>query len=240
MAEYTTEDFKQAILSLFRSKLLILLITGIGFFGGMLYTVKNYAQHTYSADATISVVYGENLGQISGNTVISNYSGIATSKRVCDYAAILLDGEGLSGDQIKQMLEVSAEKNSSILKIRATNDSPRHAILVANAVAESFVTQMSVLTGSNTIQVIDAAVSAEIKDAKTGNHILLYCTAISFIVACVLIAISELISGTLRSVNQCIVSEGELLAVIPARKRHARQKASSGADGILTLFRKVG
>ena len=230
MVEYTIEDFKQVFLSLFRNKLFIILITGIGFFGGMLYTAKYPAEYLYSANATISVAFGENLGQISGSTVISNYSEIATSKRVCEYAATLLGGEGLSSEQIQKMVKISANNNSYILNISTRNESPRLAIIVANAVAESFVTQVSILTGSNTIHVIDAATSAEITDYVGSNRTRLLVTAIAFIAACLLIVITEFFSGTLRSVKQCIVSEGELLAVIPARKRSAMRKGQ-GARG---------
>lgn len=224
MAVYTTEDLKQAFLSVLRNKLLIILITGAGFFAGMFYTARQSTGRSYSATATISVAFGENLGQISGSTIITNYSEIAISKRVCEYAATLLDGEELSSDQIQQMIEISVENNSFMLKISARNDSPLRAILVANAVAESFVTQLSILTGSNTIQVIDAARTADLIDSDRSNSVRLIFTAIAFIAACALVIIIELLLGTLRSVKQCIISEGELLAVIPTGKLRSRHE----------------
>jgi len=209
---------KQVFLSLLRNKLLIILITGIGLFAGLLFTARRPAASQYDATAALSVAFGYDQGQISGSTVISHYSALVTSNRVCEYAASLLEGEGLTGSQIRRMVSISEGNSSYVLRISARSTSPRLAIMVANAVAEGFVAQVSVMTGNRTVRVMDAAVSAGIVDSNRSMSIRLLAPAAAFIIACVLVVLMEMYTRTLRSVKQCVVHEGELLAVIPLPK----------------------
>jgi len=218
MTELTTEDFEQIFLVLFQNKLLIALFTAAGLFAGLLYTAGQPEVYLYDASATVSVAFGSNLGPLSGSTVISNYADIVNSNRVSEYAATLLEGEGLTAQQIQRMVSISADNNSYLLRINARNHSPRIAILVANAVAESFVTQVSVITGSNSIQVLDHAASASSISFGGSSNVLVLAPAGALFIACMLVALLELRSGMLRSVKQCIVDDGELLAVIPKAK----------------------
>ena len=216
MNEYSPEDMKQVLLSLFRNKLLIVFITGAGLFAGLLYTARTPAVAEYRATVAISVAYGHDQGQIPGNTIISHYSEIITSDRVCRSAASLIEAENLTANQIRRMTEITEGDSSYVLWISARSDSPRLAILAANAVAESFVTQVSVMTGNRTVRVMDAARSADIVGTGGSMSLRLLAPAAAFIVACVAVILIEFYTRTLRSVRQCIVDEGELLAVIPA------------------------
>ena len=222
MNEYSSEDMKQVLLSLFRNKLLIVLITGAGLFAGLLYTALRPPAVEYSATATLSVAFGRDEGQVSGNSIITNYSGLATSDRVCQYAASLLEGEDLTVNQIRRMVHVH-EDSSYLLTISARNDSPRLAILAANAVAESFVTQVSVMTGNRTVRLVDSARSADIVDSGGRTSLLLLAPAAACILACVIVILTELYTRTLHSARQCAVDEGELLAVIPRINKAARR-----------------
>jgi len=213
---------KQVLLSLFRNKLLIVLITGAGLFAGLLFAAFRPAVVEYNAAATLSVAFGRDQGQVSGHSIITNYSGLATSDRVCQYAAALLEGENLTVNQIRRMVRIY-EDSSYLLIISARSDSPRLAILVANAAAESFVTQVSVMTGNRTVRVIDAARSADLVDSSGRMSIVLLAPGAAFILACVIVILTELYTRTLRSVRQCTVDEGELLAVIPRISRATRR-----------------
>ena len=215
MSEITVEDLKLMFLALFKNKLLISLFTLAGLNAGLLYSAEQPRGYLYDATATVSVTFGANLGQIPGNVVISNYAEIVTSNRVCGYAATLLAGEGLTERQIQRMIHISVSGNSHVLRISARSPSPRTAILVANAVADSFVTQVSILTGNNSIQVLDAARSAYIVPRREQLNVRIIAPIVAFAAACVLVALMELFSNKVRSVRQCIADDGELLVVIP-------------------------
>jgi len=217
---FSGEDLKQILMVLLRNKLLILLVTAAGLFTGLLYSARQpAAEYGYEATVTLSVAYGQNLGQITGNTVISSYSEIVTGSMVCERAAELLAGEKVTGEQIRRMISVSAGNNSYVLKISARNESPRLAILAANAVADSFIAQVSVITGSNTIQVLDQARTAEAVSLGGNISFRLLAPVAAFIMICVLLIAGELITDRARSVKQCLIDEGELLTVIPKVKR---------------------
>ena len=220
MSEITIEDQKQVVKVLFRNALLIVLVTMLGAFGGMVYMAKQPdTEYRYDATATLSVVFGQNLGQLTGSTVISNYRELLNSSLISDYAATLIEGEGITGDQIRKMVSASSGSNSFVLKITARSASPRNAILVANAVAESFVTQVPVLTGSNTIQVLDHARSVDIVKSGSSIDFRLIAPAGAFLMICAVLILFEIIGDKVRSVKQCITAEGELLAIIPKVKR---------------------
>ena len=225
MTEFTIADLMQVMLVLMKNKLLILLVTAAGLFAGLLYTTgQSSAEYEYDATATLSVAFGQNLGQITGSTVITNYAEIVTSNLVGEYAAFLLADENLSGEDIQDMVSVSTGSNSFVLRITARDASPRTAILVANAVAESFVMQVAVITGNNTIQVLDPARSADLIYSGGTRIIRIIAPAGAFVIVCGLLVVFEFLSGKIRSVKQCIVDENELLTVIPQVKlKKARQ-----------------
>jgi len=223
MTEFSAEDLKQLLLVLLRNKLLIILITAAGFFAGLLYTARQPdAEYSYEATATLSVVFGQSMGQITGSTIISNYTEIVTSNLITEYAASLLDEHGLTGEQIRQMVSISTGNSSFVQRITARSDSPRLAIIVANAVAESFVEKVSVITGSNTIQVLDHAGSADVIETGRNRYIRVIAPVAAFAAACLGLLVLELFDGSVRSVKQCIGAEGELLAVIPEVRRRKR------------------
>ena len=221
MHEITLEDLKTIILALFRNKLLIILVTIAGLCAGFLYHARQPVVYTYGATSIVSVVFdvSSNQGQISSVAIIANYAEIITSDRVCEYAAGLLADENITAEQVRSMVSTATRSNSYMLRITARNQSPRLAILVANAVAQSFVTQVSVITGNDSIQILDAAKSANISSSGGNKLIRILVPAGAFIAACLLVVVMELVMGKLRSVKQCVIDMGELLAVIPKAEK---------------------
>jgi len=222
MHEITLEDLKMIIIALFRNKLLITLFTIAGLCAGFLYYARQPVAYIYNATATVSVVFdiNSNQGQISSIDIIANYAEIITSDRVCEYAAELLKDEDIVAEQIRNMISTATRTNSYMLRITARNQSPRLAILVANAVAQSFVTQVSVITGNDSIQVLDPAKRTGMISSGRNSMIRLIAPVGAFGAACLLVAVMELSIGKLRSVKQCVTDIGELLVVIPkARKK---------------------
>jgi len=221
MREITLEDLKVLALAVLKNKLLIVLCMGAGFCAGMFYFARQPVSFSHSATATVSVVFdtGANQGQITGIAALANYAEIVTTDRVAAYAAELLEGEGLTALQIQRMITTASRVNSHILSITARSESPRLAILVANAVAESFVTQVSVITGNHSIQMLDAARAARIATWGRERDIVFLATAGALFAACALVVLLELAGGKVRSVKQCVDDMGELLAVIPKAGR---------------------
>ena len=214
----TVEDIKHALIKLLYNKLLIVFVTAAGLFAGLLYSANHSADLEYDATATVSVAYGQSFGPFTGAAVLTNYAEIVTSFRVSEYASKLLEGEGLTVEDIREMVNVTETGTSFVLKISARSDSPRTAILVANAVAESFVTQITQITGSTTISVLDYSRTAEIVYLDRSNIIIILAPAAAFIAVCAVLVLLRLISGKIWSLKQCVTDDRELLAVIPKVK----------------------
>jgi len=215
MYSITYEDIKQAVLKLFSNILLISFITGIGLFAGLLHAAGQETEVRYDATSTISVAFGQNLGPITGTAVISNYVDIITSYRVSEYASVLLEGEGLASEDIRRMVRVTESGTSFLLHINARSDTPRTAIIVANAVAESFVTQVAQITGSTTISILDYSRTATALYAERSIMTIILVPVAVLILTCVFLVVVRLLSGKVWSLEQCVIDDRELLAVIP-------------------------
>ena len=217
MIEITLEDVKVNIVMLIKNIPLIALFTIMGLCIGMLYSARQQVIHTYSATATVSVVFtaGVVQGQIPGTVALASYAEIVTTARVAEYAAVLLADESITAWQVQRMISMPTRASTNILRITARGSNPRHTILVANAVAESFVSHVSVITGSDSIQLLDVARTASLSASGGGRRFRLLAPAAAFAFASFLVVLAEFLSDKLRSVKQCSDDTGELLAVIP-------------------------
>jgi len=216
MHDLTFDDVKALILALFKNKLLIFLFALTGLCAGLLYSARQPVVHIYGATATVSIVGQSN---ISGGTILTNYVDMITSYRVIEHVVELLEAEELTANQIRRMTSTASRGNSHILEISVRNQSPQLAILVANAMAESFVRQVSIVTGNNSLQVLDFSRSANIVSSNRNERIKLFAPFAAFVVGCAFIMAVELSSKKLRLVKQCVTDPRELLAVIPKSKR---------------------
>lgn len=218
------EDFKLAISALWKRKILIALVTLAGIFSGFLITVNS--SQVYSATASVfCATYGSY--QLSATDVRSmvNYSDFISSKRVCEYAASLLNETVVTADQVQKMIVLSLSDNSYVMHISATSESPKLAMDVANAVAEAFVTEVSNITGNDSIQILD---EADKYIVSKGNDILkkrLLITGAAFCVICAIIILKELFSDKVRSITQCLsyVTEDEILGIVPCFEAGGKQ-----------------
>ena len=224
MYEITPEDIKAVIYALFMNKLLILLFTAAGLCAGLLYAANNPAERTYTATSAVSVTYFVSQPQLSGSVVLSNYAEMINGDAVTERAAELLAGEGVTARDVRRWAYVSSDSNAYVLKVTARHASPRLAILTANAVADSFSEQISVVTGNDSIQILDYAKSAELSAGGGRSLVMFIAPAAAFVLACGLVAVMEIAGGRLRTVGQCVAGDGELLAVFPKVKKIGRRR----------------
>jgi len=219
MTEITLEDFILVFVALFRNKLLILFVTAAGFFAGEFYTTLQSTVYVWEAVSSVVVTYSINSGQTNSVSLMINYADVAVSNRVCEYASVLLANDYIgtppTAQQIQGMVSTGMTSNSVVMKIRARNSNGYNAIYVANAVAESFVSQVSTISGNQSIQVLDVASTAASVSTTDNSRIRIYSAAAAFIAICGMIALWELFSNKVRSINQCVEDEREILTIIP-------------------------
>jgi capsular polysaccharide biosynthesis protein len=224
LLEITLEDVKLAFRAILHNWLLIGLITGFGFFGGLFVTGGMSENNSYEATSSVCVTYSSYEDQISGGNVMVNYSDIVMSNRVCEYAANIVNSHAdgqytTTAADIQGMVSMALKSNSYVMTIRAASPSPATAISVVNAVAESFVAQVSTIAGTQAIQVLDTADSARIISDDSLNRLRLGAVAGAFVFACLVVVVASLFSGKVRSIAQCVEvgggSDRDILTIIP-------------------------
>ncbi len=216
------EDFRLAIAALWKRKILIVLVTLTGFFSGILITITISGSQVYSATASVFCATSRSY-QLSAADVrtMINYSDFISSKKVCEYAASLLNDTSVTADQIQEMIMMSLSDNSYVMRISAASESPKLAMNVANAVAEAFVTEISNITGDDAIQILDEADRYVVSRENDIIKKQLLFTGAAFFAICAIIAFKELFSNKVRSITQCLnyVVEDEILGIVPCFTR---------------------
>lgn len=214
--EIQLEDFRLVLLALWKQKIRIILVTLIGLFAGLLFTINKTGSQVYGATASVyCATYGSEQLSFTEVSKIVNYSDVVSSKKVCEYAASLIAETSISADEIQRIITMNFSDNSYVMKIHATHYNPEIAIKVVNAVAEAFVSEVSNITGNDMIQILDEANSYYAYEDGESNKIRLLFTLGALILACGVITFKELLSNKVRSIAQCIDDEDEILGIIP-------------------------
>lgn len=179
---------------------------------------------TYVAQSTLySSVYGSTKESVQEATNMKTYAELIYTEKVCERARVILNTNygysGLSASQISSMIKVSANKDSVIITVYAYSNDPAQAIMVANAVAQSFEIEAKSITGDTTVQVLDEASTV----SKNGRPAYIKKCLIAFIVALLLpmiiISLKEIFSDNVYHVEDASLGgELDIIGVIPYEK----------------------
>jgi len=213
------EDFRLAVLSVWKKKAFIILFTIAGLFLGLLLSSTLEGSTLYTSKSSVYVAAyntDENiLSSMYDAKVVTNYTEILTSKKVCDYAASLISETKLSGEDIQSKIAVEVNESSYVITINSYSGNSDEAIKIANAVAEAFVSEMSNITDAETVHGLDSAEGAyEVADGKI-NLIRMAVPGMFFALSVALIGMKSLLSDRIRSLSQCVSDEDEILGIIP-------------------------
>lgn len=212
-------DLLHALKVAWKKRVLIFVISIFCFLIGVFLTLNHPIKNVYSARTTVySATYGSYQQSLAGTNAMIDYADIVSSKKVCQRAASILDAVELTGDEIQAMISADFNSNSYIMNIYANSTDPILAQKVANAVAQAFVIEMNGITGGESIQLLDEAEHYYLSYNGTKKLIIkrLLFGFFGFIVSVAFIVISQLLSGKLKTIEQCIsLSDGKLLGMIP-------------------------
>lgn len=216
--EIQFEDIKIAFIALWKNKLLIIAVTLLGALLGLLLTSNKTNEETYRATATVyCATYSSQRDADADVYAMVNYSDVVTSKKVCQRAEAIIGNSSINASMIQYMISTGFSSSSYIMKIYADTNDPDVAIEVANAVAEAFVIEISSITGSDSIQLLDKAEGCYryASNSLTKTRIL-YAFAACFII-CAAIMCKELFSNNVKSIAQCIGKDDAdiIIGIIP-------------------------
>ncbi len=220
------ENIKTAFYRLWKQKIIVILMTLIGFLASIVFIGLVGVQNNYYASASIySAVYGSYEDSSEGVRVMNTYASLLGSTRVCERAAGNLGDANINAEQLRYMVSnreiylsgASSDSKSYGYKLTlvATAKSPEYVVGIANAMAKAFADEINDLLGTSTLQVLDEAIT--ISSAKSINVALIVVlfAALAFIGTAAVIFIKEFFSTRVYSVAQCEQDKDLILGMIP-------------------------
>lgn len=217
--EMELQDYiRISVTNIWKNKFLIAAVTLLFLLLGIFFASWQSITNTYYAKATVYTVYGSTTQETTAaTTALSGYSDIIGSKKVCERAEAIIGDANISANRIRGMISCSYNKSSTVMTISAYSTSPTTAVKVVNAVAEAFVTEIQSITGNDRIQVLDEA--EDVRMTSNGMMGLIKTVfmsgVIGFAISVLLIVGNVVFSNKIKSVEQCLDEEEEILGIIP-------------------------
>lgn len=211
------QDLKLAVFALKKKGKILTTAFVIGILIGAVRAATMSVYTMYTAQASVySATYGSYEKAEDGVSAMSNYIDVITSYKVCERAASLIGDVNITPDRIREMINASMNNNSYIVYINANSADSEEAIRVSNAVAQSFVMEISNITGQNTVQLLDEA--KHVSKYDSGNR--LKSGTIIFLAilggVCLVLILQELFSDKVKSIEQCMEEDAdEIIGIIP-------------------------
>lgn len=217
-----SEDLALVLVRIWQNKLIILLITLAGAMAGLALAEIVEDSLNYQATSSVCVSYTTQQEQLTGGSVLNNYTEVVTSDRVCENAAAMIADTGVRPADIRSSIGISLTSSSYVMKISAKNRNPETAQKIANAVADAYVAQVTLITGSSAIQLLDTARDATPISGNESKNLLILCIIVSFIASVLWIVLRTLASGKVCTISQCVDDMSEILTIIPSEEKRGK------------------
>lgn len=220
------ENIKVALYRLWKQKIIVVLVTLIGFLASFVYIGLVGIQTNYRTSATIySAVYGSYEASEYGIEVMNSYASLLGSQRVCDRAAASLQGTGYSSNVLKNMVAngtiylsgagKDAKTYSNRLILVVQMGTTENLVDVANAMAKAFTDEINDMLGTSSLQVMDAATGySSFRSLNPMLYFILFGAA-AFVLSAGIIFVKEFFSPYVYSVAQCEQNKEQILGIIP-------------------------
>lgn len=223
------ENIKTAFCRLWKFKLVVVLMTLVGFLVSLIYiSIVGISVQYYSSATIYSMVYGSYQDSTYGVTVMNTYASLLSSTNVCERAAVSLQDQGITGSMLKSMVSggkiylSGASTNSKSYGYKLTlvtrDASPEYVMEISNAMSRAFADEINDLLGSKTLQVVDSAVGVSSSKSISAPLCIALFGAVAFVLTCVVIFMKELLSVRVYSVAQCENRKELVLGMIPYHK----------------------
>lgn len=227
-----------------KSKIILILIISLLFTGVCCSVLFFIIPPSYEAE--ISVIVGKQAANGTNSTydfskievyqkLVTNYMEIAKSKKVAQDAAEKID-DGTSAGTIQNSITVTSKEDTQIISIKATSNSPIKAAEVANAVADSLISESKIIYNYNNLQVLDSAQVPwkPVKPQKKLDIIISFIVGI--IISLIIVFLGEYMNKTFKSekdVREYL--KADIAAVIPDNKKIKNQEITALTDSDLPV-----
>lgn len=190
-------------------------------FGGIMGVYNRFVEKpTYSAEAQIYISNTDSIISLQelqlSAALTQEYSNILTSRNVLKkvIAALELD---MDYSELKTHISITNPKETHILTIRVTTDSPERSVIITNSLLQFGVDRIFRIIGQETPSVIDYAESDAVTINKTSlaKHVLLG-ALVGMVLICGLIVMRFLLDNTIKDEDDVRkLTQYNVLAEIP-------------------------
>jgi capsular polysaccharide biosynthesis protein len=133
--------------------------------------------------------------------LVYDYQYVLTSEKVISLANNLLEKYKLSQEQLISMINIAPKDESSVIAISAVSNDAKKSADVSNAVTEAFISQLSEMTNSNIIGVLNEAEIPKVPIDTGATKKTIMGFFVGIIIAFSIIYIIELFDMKLRYVD---------------------------------------
>ena len=218
-----------AFYRMWKLKLVIVFATAIGVLLSIAYLTYKGEEKVYYSSATIySAVYGSYTETISGVTIMNTYASVLNSTRVCERAASELAEYGISSAELMAMVSegkitlsgasTESKKYGYRLLLRTTLNSPEHVVVITNAMATAYISEINELLGDDILQVFDEARMSYSSAASSKLITIAIFAGVAFVLSAGIIFVKEFFSSKVYLVSQCEKDKDLILGLLPYTK----------------------
>ncbi|SFI20867.1 Capsular polysaccharide biosynthesis protein [Pseudobutyrivibrio sp. OR37] len=228
-------DVGRCLRALVKKKKFIALFAALFFIVGIGLTL-DIGQDMYTANATVyAQADGTFTDAANAVTAMNAYLDVAKSYRVCQRAALIVGRSDIAAKDVQDSVAVytSGTKSASstttnfmnssatIITFSATTADAALSMEIADAMAESYATEMESILSTDAVKTLDSAVSYEkTRDAQLEawkNR--LFVALVGAVLACLVVVACEIFDRKVRTVREATIRENiPVLGIIPDYK----------------------
>lgn len=221
------ENIKTAIYRVWKFKLVVVLMTLVGFLASLVYiSIVGISVNYRSSAAIYSMVYGSYEDSAAGVSVMNTYASLLGTSNVCERAAVSLQNTGITGNTLKNMVSsgmiylsgANTKTYGYKLTLVTVSNSPEYVEEISNAMSRAFADEINDLLGSKTLQVVDSANGVSASKSISATLCIALFGIVAFMLTCIVIFMKEFFSTRVYSVGQCESQKELVLGLIPYRK----------------------
>lgn len=156
-------DLKQIWLMIWNKKWMILIVVLVFLMVGSVYTFY-FVTPEYTASTTLILVKSQSDTEVTTSDVtlndklISTYREMAKSDKIINLVLQQYNIKDISAGELKNKIAVTTVSDTQMLKISITDEDPKTAAKIANALAEVFIDQVPEYFNLNNAKVYQEAV----------------------------------------------------------------------------------
>ncbi len=212
-------DIKNSLLSIWKNITKCFVLAFAFLAVGILLTFNQSVENYYIASTSLYIAGNRDYNMTASVAqTLASYTSLIRSQRVAERALSNMGNTKLTYRTIQNMISYSVSGSGIDLTISAASTDPQESVMVANAVSNAFVEEMRTMTETDAVQVLSAASSAVVSKNGLADlwKLRLIFFAMGFIGMAVVIFVREFISDKIRTVDQCILTDEDVvLGIIP-------------------------